>query len=182
MTKTETHISRGPVVADTTEVLDLLRRWLAAVLAPDAKDWLFAELARQQSGVDERKLAIALGLIGRKLASSDLMLSPPEVAAAQRVRADWRPDLWSSAEAARVALLLATAQDDADAFAARVDRLCTTAELGEQIALMKGLAVFPAAAALHDRAREDLQQYLNQTGSPSDAAHIRAALLDLQRM
>ncbi|QMV72935.1 tetratricopeptide repeat protein [Comamonas piscis] len=44
----------------------------------------------------------------------------------------------------------------------------------------RGLAY--AELGVHDRAREDLQQYLNQTGSPADAAHIRAALLDLQRM
>lgn len=35
---------------------------------------------------------------------------------------------------------------------------------------------------MHDRAREDLQHYLNQSGNPEDAAQIRAALLELQRM
>ena len=44
----------------------------------------------------------------------------------------------------------------------------------------RGLAY--AELGVHDRAREDLQQYLNQTGSPDDAAQIRAALLDLQRL
>ena len=44
----------------------------------------------------------------------------------------------------------------------------------------RGLAY--AELGVHDRAREDLQQYLNQSGAPEDAAQIRAALLELQRM
>ena len=44
----------------------------------------------------------------------------------------------------------------------------------------RGLAY--AELGVHDRAREDLQQYLNQSGAPDDAAQIRAALLELQRM
>ncbi len=42
----------------------------------------------------------------------------------------------------------------------------------------RGLAY--AELGVHDRAREDLQQYLNHSGNPDDAAQIRAALAELQ--
>ena len=44
----------------------------------------------------------------------------------------------------------------------------------------RGLAY--AELGVHERAREDLQQYLNHSGNPEDAAQIRIALLELQRM
>jgi hypothetical protein len=131
-----------------------LWRWLGERLAQETANWLFTELERQRSTIDERRLSIALGLIGRKVMRADLALSSDEIAAAQKLRIDWRPDLWGLNEAARVALLLATARDDHRAFAARLERLYATAEINEQIAYMKGLAVFLGERELHDLARE----------------------------
>jgi hypothetical protein len=65
----------------------------------------------------------------------------------------WRPDTWSTDEAARVVLLLATWSGDDQAFAALIDRLSATGELTEHVACMKGFAVFPAVDRLLPRAR-----------------------------
>ena len=46
---------------------------------------------------------------------------------------------------------------DDQAFAARVDRLCTTAEVTEYIAYLKGFAIFPAPKLLYGRAREGVR-------------------------
>ncbi len=56
------------------------------------------------------------------------------------------------------------------AFAARVDRLCTTAEVTEHVACLKGFAVFPAARELHDRAREGVRSS-TATDIRSDRSH-----------
>ena len=45
----------------------------------------------------------------------------------------------------------------APALAARLDKLCVTAEIAEHIAYLKAFAIFPAAAALHGRAREGVR-------------------------
>jgi hypothetical protein len=116
--------------------------------------WLDDEIERQRTGIDERRLAIALGMVGRKVGRMDLAPPPEEVAAAEELCPHWQPQLWGTDEAARVALVLATYRNDDNAFAARVDRLCATGELTEQVAYLKGFAIFPAARALHDRARE----------------------------
>jgi hypothetical protein len=138
-------------------VIQLLRAGLARTLRPEAMAWLDAELDRQRNVLDDRRLAIALGLLGRKVARSDLSLSDSELAAARELRAGWQPERWGTDEAARVAILLATYRGDDQAFAARVDRLCATAGVAELVASLKGFAVFPAAAALQARAREGVR-------------------------
>jgi hypothetical protein len=136
--------------------MSLLRRWLARA-APAASTWLDAEIQRQQAGVDERKLIIALGMAGRKIGRADLSLSEDDRLEAAVLRAGWQPEFWGTDEAARAAILLATYTGDQDAFAARVDRLSATAEVTELIAYLKAFAVFPAARQLHDRAREGVR-------------------------
>ena len=132
---------------------DLLRSWLGRTLRADAAQWLDAEIDRQRSAVDERRLGMALGLVGRRIGRAELSLSAADLAAAQVLHRRWRPDVWGTDEAARVALLLATWTGDEAAFAARVDRLCATGELTEHVACLKGFAVFPAPASLLSRAR-----------------------------
>ena len=151
MTALEQQTSSG---ADPAAVISLLRRLLGRVLAPTGMQWLDAEIDRQRMGLDERRLAIALGLAGRKVGRADLAPPRDEMLAAAKLRPHWQPELWGTDEAARVALVLATYCGDDNAFAARVDRLCATGELTEQVACLKGFAIFPAARALHDRARE----------------------------
>jgi hypothetical protein len=151
VTTMENQTSTG---AGPDAMIFFLRRLLGRVLAPAGMQWLDAEIERQRGGLDERRLAIALGMVGRKVGRMDLAPPPDEIAAAGKLRARWQPQLWGTDEAARVALVLATHRGDDAAFAARVDKLCATGELTEQVAYLKGFAIFPAPRALHDRARE----------------------------
>lgn len=142
---------------DPAEVMSLLRRWLARFSTAGASAWLDAEIERQQAGVDERKLIIALGLAGRKIGRVDLSLTEDDRLEARALRMGWQPELWGTDEAARAAILLATYTGDDGAFAGRVDRLCGNAEVTELLAYLKAFAIFPAAKQLHDRAREGVR-------------------------
>jgi hypothetical protein len=139
---------------DPTTTISFLRRLLGRVCAPAGMQWFDGEIDRQRAGLDERRLAIALGMTGRKVGRMELTPPPDEIAAAEKLRPRWQPQLWGTDEAARVALVLATYRGDDEGFAARVDRLCATGELTEQVAYLKGFAIFPAAHALRGRARE----------------------------
>jgi hypothetical protein len=142
------------IADDATPIAGLLREWLGRAATAEAMQWLDGEIGRQRDGVDERRLGLALGLAGRRLGRAELSLSATDVAAAAALRSRWRPDLWRAAEAARVALLLATWRGDAEAFAACIERRCVTGELTEHVACLKGFAVFPTPERLHGRARE----------------------------
>ena len=142
---------------DPAAAMTLLRRWLARHSTVVALTWLDAEIERQQAGVDERKLIIALGMAGRKIGRADLSLAESDRLEARALRAGWQPELWGTDEAARAAVLLATYTGDDGVFAGRVDRLCANAEVTELLACLKAFAIFPAAKLLHDRAREGVR-------------------------
>lgn len=135
-------------------VIELLVHWLTRRLKPEASQWLEGEIGHQGNTPDERRFGVALGLAGRRIGRNDLSLSAADLADAQELRRNWRPDTWRTDEAARTALILATWTGDEEAFAARVDGLCLTGELSEHVACLKGFAVFPAPARLLRRARE----------------------------
>ena len=156
MSETAAPNARIPVV-DPAAAIALLRGWIARVASAESVAWLEAGIERQRAGVDERQLGIALGFAARKLGRADLALPAEELSVAQRLRPGWQPQVWTADEVARVALLLATHHGDDQAFAARVERLCVTAEVTEHIAYLKGFAIFPAGAALHGRAREGVR-------------------------
>ena len=147
--------------ADPAATISFLRRLLGRVLPPAGLQWLDGEIERQRAGLDERRLAIAVGMVGRKVGRADLAPPPEDVAEAGRLRPQWQPQLWGTDEAARVALVLATYRGDDEVFAARVDRFCATGELTEQVAYLKGFAIFPAARALHNRAREAVRSSIS---------------------
>lgn len=138
----------------TAAAIELLLSWLRRRLKPEASQWLEAEIGHQRNAADDRRFGIALGLAGRRIGRDDLSLPAADLAIAQELRRDWRPDTWRADEAARAALILATWTGDEEAFAARVEGLCLTGELSEHVACLKGFAVFPAPARLLRRARE----------------------------
>ena len=146
---------------DPAALVSFLWRLLERVLPPAGLQWLDGEIERQRAGFDERRLAMAVGMVGRKVGRTDLAPSSEDVADAGKLRPHWQPQLWGTDEAARVALVLATYGGDDEAFAARVDRLCAMGELTEQVAYLKGFAIFPAARALHGRAREAVRSSIS---------------------
>jgi hypothetical protein len=148
---------RSNASPDPSAVIRLLRTWLQRSVAAEAVQWLDAEIDNFQTRIDERRLPIALGLVRRKIGRKELALDARDVESAGQLRSRWAPRRWSTDEAARVAILLATHQGDDQAFAARVEKLCATAEITELVAILKGLAVLPAPKLLCDRAREGVR-------------------------
>src|SRR3954465_15365504 len=139
---------------DLSAAATLLRTWLVRSLSAETMRWLDAEIDRQHTAPDERRLGIAIGLVGRKVGRSDLSLSPDDIAAAVSLREGWEPDAWATDEAARTTLLLASRSGDENGFAGRLERLCVTGELNEHVACLKAFAIFPSSDRLLALARD----------------------------
>lgn len=142
---------------DTVERMALLKDWLDARLTPGQRDWVEDQIARIRGGPDGPALALAIGLAPRKLGKGDLDLGVAEIAAGARLRRGLDASGWSIDQAARILFLLASYEGDGAAFAARLDRLLTHGEVGEHIALLRGLPLYPSPDLLLARAGEGVR-------------------------
>jgi hypothetical protein len=166
---------------DASPALLMLRGWLEHRLPAEALGWLDEELRRQRQTRDERRLMIALGVTGRRVGRAAIALSGAELAAAQMLRTRWRPGTWRTDETTRIALMLSTWQGDVEAFARRIEGMCLSGEVSEQVACLKGFAIFPAPARLIACAREAVRSSIQPIfeaiacDNPYPADHFEAA-------
>lgn len=135
----------------------LLREWLSRRASADAMEWLDRQAALIEDGSRTLQLATAVGLAPRKIGKSDLILTEDEQAEAHTVRSGLDTTGWSLDQTARIFLVLKSFHGEADAFAAGVSRLLAAAEIGEQIAILRGLALFPAPQHMLAHATEGVR-------------------------
>lgn len=132
----------------------LLHAWLTRQLDPPGRDWVDETLAKVGGADDQKQLYLALGLVPRKLGKADLDLGPDDLARADAARRGWHPAGWSVDQAARVLLLLAAAEAAPETFVERLERICNTSDVGELVAIYKGLPLYPQPERLLPRAAE----------------------------
>ena len=135
---------------------ELLKEWVMRQVSGPAADWLDDRLMKLGDAPSERDLYIALGMVPRRLGKDDLALAAADLHRANTVRPGWDPRGWSVDEAARVLILLEAGGGGKD-FADLFSRLCQSAEVGEAIALYRGLPLYPDPELLEAQAGEGLR-------------------------
>lgn len=136
---------------------DLLVAWIGRRASPEAMAWLAgkrADLAREKSAL---ALAAAFAPVPRRMGKDDLLLDEDDLKSAEAARPGWRPATLSVDQAARVVLLLDAANGATTSFADRLQTLVGTADLGELIAIYKGLPLFPDPQSLVPLATDGLR-------------------------
>lgn len=121
---------------------DLLHAWIARRASPEALapfEGKRAELARDPA---PRVFAAAFGPVSRRLGKASLALELDDLAAAEQARPGWQPAGLTVDQAARILLLLDTANAPG-ILAERLKNLAATADLGELIAIYTGLPLYP---------------------------------------
>lgn len=145
------------LTVEAEKAMQLLHAWLAPRLAPDASAWLAQQVAIVSSGEKPMQLAIAVGLAPRKVGKADLNLTDDEAAAGRAARSGLDATGWSVDQAARILLAIASHRGDDEQFSAGLDRVLAAAEIGEQIALLRGLPLYPAPERIVYRAAEGVR-------------------------
>lgn len=140
-----------------TACMALLRGWLKTRLAPEQIAWLDDQIARIAGANAGTALALAIGLAPRKLGKGDLALDRAEIDAGTKLRPGLDPSGWSIDQAARILFVLASFDGDEARFADRLDKLFISGEIGEHMALFRGLPVYPAPDRLVARAAEGIR-------------------------
>jgi hypothetical protein len=134
---------------------DLLFQWLDRRLDPAVAAWLRAQCTQLQDGAPERALHLGFGLALRKSGHAPLAATASEQAEAFAVHPGWDLRDWTLDQAARTALLLSVPPSEKNTRA--VLALFQTADLGEHVALIRGLFLLPQAADLLHIAREAIR-------------------------
>ncbi|HEX2841077.1 EboA domain-containing protein [Hyphomicrobium sp.] len=146
-----------PTQDNVQERRALFREWLSRRLSADALAWLDQQIDAVVQAEKPLQLGIAIGLAPRKLGKADLDLTAEEQATARAVREDLDLTGWSVDQAGRALFVLASYRGDEADFARGLDRIFANAEIGEQIALLRALPLFPAPALLLPRALEGVR-------------------------
>ncbi len=137
--------------------LGLLCSWVSRQ-AGDETDWFAKSIDQLKAGAPERDLHIVLGLAPRKLGRADLELSEQDLADAEAAHSGWNPSDWTIDGTARVAALLCHGAQRP--FAERFKDLRRTADVGELIALYRGLPLYPEPETLGFECGEGLRSHM----------------------
>lgn len=174
-------MSESPTAA--TSVNHLIG-WLTRRLPAASLAWLEERRRSLSSDADATRLAVAFGLVPRRLGKADLDLDAKELAAAARLRPGLDPRTWSIDQAARLVLVLETAATASERFPMLLGSLFTHADVGELIALYRGLPLYPDPPCHLLRAREGIRSGMQPVfeavahGSPYPSEHFDEAAFD----
>jgi len=134
-------------------IVEALRLWVFRRLDDVARRWLEEQLERVRHATGERPLYAALGFVPAKLGKADLALDADDLARAERCRTGWNPHAWSVDQSARILLVLES-NAEAEPFARLLETLFATADVGEAVALYRGLPLYPGPEQYVRRATE----------------------------
>ncbi|HTM43947.1 MAG TPA: EboA domain-containing protein [Polyangiaceae bacterium] len=134
----------------------LIDRWLSERVASDRQSWLGALLAQVAAG---NSAAVALGFsqLPRRFVSGPLILDRAEIAEASAARPGWQPSLWTLDELGRARVVVELGALPEAQCTAVLLGLFADADLAEQIALYKALAIAPYPKALVGQAAEGIR-------------------------
>jgi len=135
----------------------LLHRWLASRLSSEQLDWVDQRRQAISSDIKIGTLAAAIGLAPRKVGKSDLALTHAELENAGAVRSNLDPSDWSIDQATRILFALDRSSIREPAFSDSLDQVWRSTEITEQIALLRGLPLYPEPERLVARAAEGIR-------------------------
>lgn len=140
-----------------TQATDLLWEWLSRQLAPESQQWLAQKRAKIAQGASDRVFFPAFSAVPRYTGKSQLALTPEDLQAAQAIRPGWSPGHWRVDQAARSLLVLSLPHADVETYLRSLDKLFTTADVGELVALYQTLPLLPHPEHLRAQAAEGVR-------------------------
>lgn len=155
-------------MGEQTSPADLLQNWLQRHLHGDAAAWLDEALASLADDSSDRQFFKLFSFVTRKIGKDDLPLGEDDLKSADAARPGWDPRLWSTDQAARVLLLLRSETDPAKFFT-RAEQLFITSDVGEAVALYRGLPLYPGQKQFAARGAEGIRT--NMKGIFEAVAH-----------
>lgn len=140
--------SSGMRASNSEERIALLSEWLVRMLDCQQTESFERTLEKLRHHPDQQSLTTAVALASRMVGKRELSLGPQDLEAAGRTRPGFDPTTLTLDQTARIIFILACYQGDDAGFARMIADLQRIADVGESIAILRGLPMFPAAAEL----------------------------------
>lgn len=140
-----------------TSVSKLLYSSVSQQIAKESLCWLDEKIEQISKGANDRLFFAAFSAAPRYTGKKNLQLTKEETQAALAIRTGWDPSHWTVDQAARTLIVLALPHDDAEKFLRSLDRVFTTADVGELVALYQSLPILPYPELLQKRAAEGVR-------------------------
>ncbi|MBW4564480.1 MAG: EboA family metabolite traffic protein [Mojavia pulchra JT2-VF2] len=144
-----------------SSVNKLLYHWLAQSVSDTALAWLEQKQAQISSGAAERVFFTAFSAVPRYLGKDNLQVTFQDLEAAQDLIPGWFPGDWSVDQAGRTLLLLALPCDRPEEYVQTLDKVFSTADMGELIALYQSLPLIPHPELHRQRAAEGIRSNMS---------------------
>ncbi|MDZ8237480.1 MAG: EboA family metabolite traffic protein [Nostoc sp. ChiQUE01a] len=147
----------------------LLHQWLLQSVSQTGIAWLEQKQVQIASGAAERVFFTAFSAVPRYLGKQNLQLTSQDLEAAEEAIPGWNPGNWSVDQAGRTLLLLALPYDDAEGYvrvsfgeaAPTLDKVFSSADMGELVALYQSLPLLPHPELHRHRAAEGIRSNMS---------------------
>lgn len=140
-----------------SQVNELLHQWLLKSASNQGITWLEQKQAQIASGAAERVFFTAFSAVPRYLGKESLQLTSEDLEAAQTLIPGWFPNNWSVDIAGRTLLLLALPHNEPEEYVRSLDKVFTTADMGELVVLYQSLPLLPYPELHRHRATEGIR-------------------------
>lgn len=144
-----------------SRVNNLLHQWLLQSVSHTGITWLEQKQVQITSGAGERVFFTAFSAVPRYLGKQNLQLTSEDLAAAQEAIPGWNPGNWTVDQAGRTLLVLALPHDDAEGYVPTLDKLFSSADMGELVALYQSLPLLPHPELHRQRAAEGIRSNMS---------------------
>jgi hypothetical protein len=139
-----------------TPPADLLVVWIVRQAPAEAIAWFSAKRSDLAVDSSPRAFGSVFGSVARRMGKSNLSLDSSDLAAAEKARPRWQPNGLTVDQAARIVLLVDVVKATGS-FPERLKGLAASADLGELVAIYKGLPLYPDPDTLVPVATEGLR-------------------------
>lgn len=131
--------------------------WLEQKLDEEAIGWLKTTGEKLADDPEDWELYTTFSAVPQHTGKKVLIFSNAEMSHAESLRKNWKPVKWSADQLGRVYLLLNFAENGKEEFLEKIEKIFVTSDLGEAVALYKGLPLYPYPQNFKNRAAEGVR-------------------------
>ncbi|MDZ7719201.1 MAG: EboA domain-containing protein [Balneolaceae bacterium] len=143
--------------------------WLEKKLDEQAVEWLKTTGEKLANNPEDWLLYTSFSAVPRHTGKQVLTFSADEMEKAKSIRKNWEPIDWSADQLGRVFLMLNFAKNGKNEFLEKIEKIFLTSDMGEAVALYKGIPLYPCQEEFKKRAAEGIRS--NMTTVFNAVAH-----------